>query len=112
MLLLMKKITSRNKATTKEEKNIRHGSMTYWPTSIQEVINWFHFMNIVKHNADRIDNQITLLMLMLKMFSMRKVRFWYDNECDDETDVKIIAIMCINCGKQTGLSMDNMNNNY
>ena len=40
------------------------------------------------------------------------MRFWYDNERDDENDVKIIATRCSNCEKQTGLSMGNMNINY
>ena len=38
--------------------------------------------------------------------------FWYDNEHDDENGVKIITVRCINCGKETGLSMNNMNTNY
>ena len=43
------------------------------------------------------------------MFNMS---FKYDNEHDDENDVKIITIRCSNFVKQTGLSMDNMNSNY
>ena len=46
------------------------------------------------------------------MFSMFQIRFWYDNEHGDQNDVKIIAIRCSNCGKETGLSMKNMNTNY
>ena len=40
------------------------------------------------------------------------MRFWYDKEPDDQNNVKIIAIRCINCGKETSLSMNNTNNNY
>ena len=43
---------------------------------------------------------------------MSQIRFKYDNECDNEKDVEIITIRCSNCGKQTGLSLDNMNVNY
>ena len=57
----------------------------------------------------RTDNDITLLPSMLKMLSMFQMRYKYDNERDDENYVKIITIRCSNCGKQTGLSMDNMN---
>ena len=38
--------------------------------------------------------------------------FFYDKEPDDQNDVLIIGIRCSNCGKETGLSMDNMNTNY
>ena len=86
--------------------------MTYWPTRIKEVINWFLFLNIMKYTADKIENEITLLPSLLKMFSMFHMRFWYDNKHDDKTNVKIIAIGCINCEKETGLSMKNMNKNY
>ena len=43
---------------------------------------------------------------------MFQMGFWYDNEPDDQNDARIIAIMCINCGKETGLSMNNMNTNH
>ena len=46
------------------------------------------------------------------MFSMFQMSFWYDNEPDDQNDMKMIAIRCINCGKETVLSMNNMNTNY
>ena len=43
---------------------------------------------------------------------MLQMIFWYDKEPDDKNDVKIIAIKCINCGKETGLYMENTNNRY
>ena len=43
---------------------------------------------------------------------MFQMRFWYDWELDDQNVVKIIAIRCSNCGKETGLSMDNINTKY
>ena len=39
------------------------------------------------------------------MFLMRS---WHDNE----NVVESITIICSNCGKETGLSMKNMNTNY
>ena len=33
-------------------------------------------------------------------------------EPDHQNDVKSISIRCSNCGKETGLYMKNMNNNY
>ena len=85
--------------------------MTYWQTNIKEVINWFPFLNIMEYNTDRIDNDIKLLLSMLKTFSMFQMSFKYDNEHDDENNVKIITIRCINFGKKTGLSTDNMKTN-
>ena len=62
--------------------------------------------------ADKIYNDITLLPSLLIKISMFQMRFWYDNEHDDQNNVENIAIRCINCGKETGLSMKNMNTNY
>ena len=62
--------------------------------------------------ADKIENEIKLLPSLLKIFSMFQMRFWYNKGHDDHNDVKIIAIRFINCGKQTGLYMDNMNTKY
>ena len=43
---------------------------------------------------------------------MFQMSFGYDNEPDDQNDVNVIAIMCIICRKETGLSINNMNTNY
>ena len=45
------------------------------------------------------------------MFSMFQIRFWYDNEHNNQNNVKIVSIRCSTCGKETGLSMKNMNTN-
>ena len=34
----------------------RHDIIDYLQTSIKEDMNWFHFMNIMKDTADRIEN--------------------------------------------------------
>ena len=72
--------------------------MTYWPTSIKDVINWFPFLNIMEYTADKIYNDIILLPSLLKICPVFQMRFWYDKESDDKNDVKIVAIRCINCG--------------
>ena len=66
----------------------------------------------MRHIEYPIDNEITLLPSLLKFFSMSQMRFWYDNEPDNQNDVKIIAIRFSNCGKETGLFMNIMNTNY
>ena len=43
---------------------------------------------------------------------MFQMRFLYDNEHDDQNNVKIIAIRFSNCGKETVLSMKKTNTNY
>ena len=43
---------------------------------------------------------------------MVPMRFGYDNEHDDQNNVGNVALRCINCGKETGLSMKNMNTHY
>ena len=40
------------------------------------------------------------------------MRFCYYREPTNKNDVKVIAIRCINCGEETGLSMNNMNTKY
>ena len=64
------------------------------------------------YTTGKIENEITLLPSFLKMFSMYNMCFWYDNEHDDQNNVKIVAILCINAVKKTGLCMKSMNYNY
>ena len=59
----------------------------------------------MEYNANNIENNITVLPSLLKMFSMFQMRFWYDKEPDDKNDLKIISIRCSNCVKETGLSI-------
>ena len=40
------------------------------------------------------------------------MRFWYDNEPNDQNYVKIIAIRCSNPRKEKDLSKNDMNTNY
>ena len=69
-------------------------------------------MNITEYTKYRIDNDITLLPSLLKIFSMFQMRFCYDKEPDNQNDVNIIALRCNDCGKETGLYMNNMNTKY
>ena len=43
---------------------------------------------------------------------MFQMIFWYDNEPDDQNDVKNVAIRCSNCGKETTIDVDNLNTTY
>ena len=64
------------------------------------------------YTAYRINNEMKILQSLLKMFLIFQMRFWYDEEPDDQNDTKIIDIRCIDCGQETGLYMNNMNTNY
>ena len=46
------------------------------------------------------------------MFSMFPICCWYNKVHDDQNKVENIAISCINCGKETMISVDNMNTAY
>ena len=70
--------------------------MTYWTASIKEVINSSPFLNITEYNVERIDNEMTLLPSLLKMFLMFQMRFWYDKEPDDQNYVNIMRIIRFN----------------
>ena len=46
------------------------------------------------------------------MFPMFQMCCWYNKGADDQNKVEHISIRCSNCGKETYLSMDNMNTKY
>ena len=46
------------------------------------------------------------------MSSMFHISCWYNKGHDDQNKVENIDIRCSNCGKETVLSMKNMNTNY
>ena len=77
MLLLMKKIKQRSKASNNKKKIDRHDSKYYWPTSIIEYIQFFTFMTIMEHTVDKIDTHIRLLPLLLKVFTMFNILIWW-----------------------------------
>ena len=43
---------------------------------------------------------------------MFQIRCWYNKVHYNQNKVEHIAIRCINCGKETGLSTENMNTKY
>ena len=113
MLLLIKKPPNKEiKLSSKNKEIDLCDIIDYWPTSIKDYINWLLFLNIMEYTSDRIYNYATLLPSLLKMFSMFQISFWYNKGHDDQNKVEHISIKRINCGKQTGLSMDDMNTKY
>ena len=63
----------------------------------------------MEKTANNIENKITLLPLLLKVFAMVKMRLWYANKTFEENVMDNIGIRCINCGKTTDLSVKNTN---
>ena len=61
-------------------------------------------MNIVEHTSDNIETQITLLSSFLKVFTMRKIRMWFDNENLKENVVDNVGIRCSSCEKNWFIS--------
>ena len=57
-------------------------------------------MNIMEYTADKIEDEITLLPSLLKIFSMFQTRFWYDNGHDDQNNAENIDISCSNGVKE------------
>ena len=43
----------------------------------------------MEYTSDQLYNEITLLPLLLKIISMFQMRFWYDNEHDDQNNVEM-----------------------
>ena len=76
-----------------------HDSLDYWTTSIKEGINWASFLDIVEYTAEGTEDEITLLLSLLKIISMIQISCWYNKGHDDQNKVEHIAIRCINCGK-------------
>ena len=63
------------------------------------------FLDIMEYTIERIYNEITLLPSL-------QICCCYNKGHDDQNKVELIGIRCSNCGKQTGLSMENMNTKY
>ena len=59
----------------------------------------------MEHTADKIETQITMLPLLLKVFEMFKMRLWCDNDNIEENVANNIGIRCSNCGKTNGFSV-------
>ena len=44
----------------------------------------------MKYTADKVENEITLLPLLLKILSLFQMRIWYDKEPDGQNDVNFL----------------------
>ena len=65
----------------------------------------------MEYTAERTEDEITLLLSLLKIISMIQISCWYNKGNDDKIKLEHIAIMCSNREKKR-LSTDNMNTKY
>ena len=70
------------------------------------------FFDIMEFTADRIYNDKQVLPSLLKMFSMFKIKCWYNMGGSERNKAVKIAIRCGNCGKETMIDVDNLNTTY
>ena len=59
------------------------------------------------HTDDNIKHPEEHLKSLLKVFSMFKIRIWYYDTIGLEYFPEYVGIICINCGKIIGCSLDN-----
>ena len=53
----------------------------------------------MSHAVDNIEFPLEHLKMLLKLFSMFKVRIIYDDTIDNKKVPEYVVIICINCGK-------------
>ena len=49
-----------------------------WPKKIMESLNWLPFLDIMQFTADSIKNDKILFPSLLKMFTMFKIKCWWN----------------------------------
>ena len=67
----------------------------YWPTTINDTIQWFPFITIMEHNANILkpkQGPITSLLNIFAIFELRLI--------DDGNKMEAIVIRCVNCKKK------------
>ena len=58
---------------SKKKKFNRVDSDDHWPTSIKKKIQWFPFLTIMEHTANKMQEDQGLILSLLKMFAMFKI---------------------------------------
>ena len=55
-----------------------HDSDSYWPTSIRETIQLFHFLTIIEHTENILNTEKGLINSLLKVFYTFQLILFYD----------------------------------
>ena len=80
-----------------------HDIDSYWQTSIKDKIQWHPFLTIIEHTANILEPNKGLISSLLNVFAMFQLHLFYDKHNEEDNLVDAIAIICINCNKDTGL---------
>ena len=52
----------------------------HWPASIKETIQWFPFLTIMEHTANKMQDDKGIISSLLKMFSMFEILLSYGDK--------------------------------
>ena len=70
-------------------------------------MKWFPFQGIMLHATDNIECPSEHLKVLLKLFSIFKIKILYDETIDNEDVPEAVRIMYINCRRIIGCLLDN-----
>ena len=64
--------------TSEKRKINRIDDHEHWPASIKSTIQWFPFLTIMEHTANKMQENVRIISSLLRMFSMFEIRlsFW------------------------------------
>ena len=64
-------------------------------------MQWFYFLTIMEHTANKMQDDKGIISSLLKMFSMFETRLSFGDK-----DLETLSIKCINCKRETGLNSE------
>ena len=65
---------------SEKNKCNRVDSDKHWPASIKNKMQWFPFLNIMEHTANKMQENKGLISSLLKMFAMFEIRLSFGNK--------------------------------
>ena len=77
----------------------------HWPASMKDKIQWFTFITIMEHTANKMQEDNGIISSLLKMFSMFEIILSFGDE-----DLDALFINGINCKIETGLDSETIFN--
>ena len=81
------------------KKKNGHHSQEFCLKSINEDMQWFPFKGIMLLKENNINILDDNLQWFLKLFSMLKLRIWYNENIFQENVLDSVGIMYVNCSK-------------
>ena len=70
-------------------------------------MKWFPFQVVILHTANNINSLADHFQSFLKVFSMLKIRIWYNETIVTNSVPYYVGIKCINCEKTICCLLDN-----